>query len=153
MRTNETRQDELAAIESELKETLDGFRENVQAWSEVAGWQPRKERGHAPLHWRRALGWALGGVVVVVGAGGLLRMRRPVGSTVSAPQIAMSERTTETEEARPESQSAETPRLMRVERAPEVAHAEDLLAKVDSDVSRQIPEALEPLAQWSEDVP
>lgn len=151
MRTNQTRQDELATMESELREILDGFRENVQAWSEVAGRQSRRMEGHATSHWRVALGWALGCVVVVAVAGGLLRMRRPAASAVSAPQIAMSEGAAEAEGTRPKPQNAETPHLVRVERAPEAAHSEDLLAKVDSDVSRQIPEALEPLAQWSED--
>lgn len=149
MSTKETRQDELAAIESELRQTLDCFRENVQAWSEVAGRQPRSLASASSAGWRRALGWAVGCVVVVAGAGGVVRIQRHAPSAVIAPQMAMSEKAVEAEPAQPLPQSVPGP--VRVERARQQVPQEDLLAKVDSDVSRQIPEVLEPLAQWTED--
>jgi hypothetical protein len=78
--------------------------------------------------WRLAAGWALGCVLVAgsVSGGIYERHHRQELARIAAAQ------------------QAEQQRVAREQRARE---EEDLLAKVDSEVSREVPSAMEPLAQ------
>jgi hypothetical protein len=119
---------ELKTQEAELEQVLSNFRMSVHAWSESAYSQPRtvaKAAGHRV--WRRAAGWALGCVLLAGSISG-----------------GMYERHHQREMARIEAaRQAEQQRIAAEQRARE---EEELLAKVDSDVSRQVPSAMEPLA-------
>jgi hypothetical protein len=113
-----------------LEQALANFRQSVYAWSEAAYNRPRTV-APAVVHrsWRLAVGCALG-CVLAAGSltGGLYeRHHRQVVAKMKADQ-----------EARQQAQAA---------RARTGNTDEDLLADVDSDISRAVPAAMEPLAQ------
>ena len=114
----------------ELDETLRDFRLSVHAWSEAALSRPRTivATGRTRI-WRLAVSWALGCFLIVGGVSG------GVYEHLHRQQLA---RIGAAHEAELQRQAAKE--RVRVEE-------EDLLAKVDSDVSREVPSAMEPLAQ------
>jgi uncharacterized protein HemX len=118
----------------ELAEALQDFRLSVHGWSEAVYSRPRSSQSGtavAPARrrsWRLAAGWALGCVLVAGSlSGGGLYEHRQQQMRIAAERVAEQQRLAAQEMARQEE--------------------EDLLAKVDSDVSRQVPSAMEPLAQ------
>jgi len=116
-------------LEPELKEALLNFKLSVESWSDAAYSRPRPTlEVHGRRIWRLAAGWALG-CALVAGAvsGGVheLHVRQEQARIAVAAQ-------------------QEKQRLAAEEQARE---EEDLLAKVDSEVSREVPSAMEPLAQ------
>ncbi len=116
--------------DSELDRVLSDFRLSVHAWSNAVYHRPRHVVGVAPrrMAWRRAAVWSLGAVLVAGSTGGgLLEYQHWQEQTRIAAV-----------------REAERERQLREERTREAA---EQLAKVDSDVSRQVPNALEPLAQ------
>ena len=121
-------QAELEVQEAALKQVLGDFRMSVQAWSENAYSRPRPVfKATAHRVWQRAAEWAL---VCVLMAGGV--------------SGGVYERQHQQQMARIEAaRQAEQQRLAAEQRARE---EEELLAKVDSDVSREVPSAMEPLA-------
>lgn len=117
-----------------LEQALGNFRQCVQAWSETAYSRPRIA---APVaahrNWRLATGWALG-CVLAAGSlmGGLFdRHHRQVMARMKVEQEA-------------------SQRQLAIQRRARNAD-EDLLATVDSDISRAVPAAMEPLAQLMDD--
>jgi hypothetical protein len=113
----------------ELDEAIRDFRLSIHAWSDAALSRPRAAvelvRSRS---WKLATVWALGCVLVVggVSTGGVYEHhQREMG--IAAARAAEQQRQAAQERARQEE--------------------EDLLAKVDSDVSREVPSAMEPLAQ------
>jgi hypothetical protein len=117
-----------------LQSTLRDFRLSVHAWSETVYNRPRPAFAATPRHraWRRATAWALGCVLAAgVAAGGVHeRHHQQELARVAAVRDAEIQRQLAEQHAR---------------------DAEDLLAKVDSDISRQVPNAMEPLAQLMAD--
>jgi uncharacterized protein HemX len=111
-----------------LEEALASFRLSVHAWSEAEFNRPRVARAMAPRRgvWRLASAWALGCVLVAGGVSGGVYEHHVKQVRIAAAL------------------EAERQRQLAAERARE---EEELLAKVDSDVSRQVPSAMEPLAQ------
>ena len=113
----------------ELDETLRDFRLSVHAWSEAVYSRPRAAVAPRQV-WRLAAGWALGCVLIAGGASAGLwqhhqrEMRSVAARVAEQERLAVQQRN---QQARQED--------------------EDLLAKVDSDVSREVPAAMEPLAQ------
>ena len=122
-------------LEQALKQALNHFRASVRAWSEAELGRARTGPRLAmktvrQRSWRLAAGWALGCVLVAGGAGGAVyerHHRQELARMAAAARAAESERLVAAERARVEE--------------------EDLLAKVDSDVSREVPSAMEPLAR------
>lgn len=120
----------------ELETALNDFKSSMHAWSEAAYSRPRtlsaevRRRG-----WRVALGWAMG-CLLVVGtlSGGIVEHHH----RIEAARAAAAQR------------AADQQRMLRVERESKETD-EGLLASVDSDVSRQVPSALEPLAEMMND--
>jgi hypothetical protein len=112
-----------------LEQVLRNFRASVCAWSDAEYARPRtavmtvRQRS-----WRLAAGWALGCVLLAGGVSGGVyeRHQRQEMARIAAVR------------------AVERQRLVAEQRARE---EEDLLAKVDSDVSREVPSAMEPLAQ------
>jgi hypothetical protein len=121
-----------------LEQALRNFRSSVHAWSEAVYSQPRTPV-LAVRHgsWRLAAGWALGCLLAVgsVAGGVYERHHRQEAARMAAAQA-----------ARQTAAQAATQQQPAVEQSPR-QEDEDLLAKVDSDVSRQVPSAMEPLAQ------
>jgi rhamnogalacturonyl hydrolase YesR len=120
---------ELEEQEAALKQVLADFRCSVHAWSDSAMSRPRPVSSAAPHRiWRRALGWALGCVLVAGGVSGSIYERHHQQELARIAAV----------------RQAQQQRLAAEQRARE---EEDLLAKVDSDVSREVPSAMEPLAR------
>jgi hypothetical protein len=118
----------------ELDEALRDFRLSVHAWSDAAFSRPRTVvMAVAPRHvWRLAAGWALGCVLLAGGAstGFWQHHHRQMEIRITAARV------------------AEQQRLIALQREQQARQEdEDLLAKVDSDVSREVPTAMEPLVQ------
>ena len=108
-----------------LEQVLKDFRMSVSAWSEAAYSRPRAAAQVVRRRsWRLAAGWALGLALAAGGVSGAVFERH------QRQQMA---------------RAAARQRLVREQQARE--EEEDLLAKVDSDVSREVPSAMEPLAQ------
>jgi hypothetical protein len=119
------------ALERTVAEALDNFKMSVHAWSEAELSRPRMAAKVARRRsWRLAAGWALGCALVAGGGGGGVHVRH---ERIEAARLAAAARL------------AEQQRLVAAEQARE--DEEDLLSKVDSDVSREVPSAMEPLAQ------
>jgi hypothetical protein len=109
-------------------------RMSVHAWSDAAYSRPRTT-AQIVRHrsWRLAVGWALAALLMVGGlSGGMFERHRRI----------------ERERTAVAARLAEQQKVLLEEQAKE---EEDLLAKVDSDVSRQVPSAMEPLAQLMDD--
>jgi hypothetical protein len=112
-----------------LDEALRDFRLSLHAWGASAYSRPRRavEPGQRRI-WRLATGWALACVLVAGGASaGVWEHHRQEMKAAAARMVEQQQRLAAQERARQEE--------------------EDLLAKVDSDVSREVPSAMEPLAQ------
>ena len=116
--------------EAELEQALRNFRSSVHAWSEAESGRPHTAKVIHLTSWRVAAGWALG-CVLAAGSltGGLYERhhRQEVARIAAAAEAARQQKLAAEERAHEEN--------------------EDLLAKVDSDVSREVPSAMEPLAQ------
>jgi phosphoketolase len=123
-------------LDLELDEALTNFRLSVHAWSEAAFSRQRTAvAAVAPRRvWRLALGWALGCVLVAGGASAGVWEHHQREIRSAAARMAEQQRLHEQLVAQQRDQQARQ-------------EEEDLLAKVDSDVSREIPAAMEPLAQ------
>ena len=114
--------------EAELGEVLTDFRMSVHAWSAAAVTGPRTLLGAPPRRvGRMAVGWALGAALIAAGAGGGVYEHHRQELKIARQRAAAAERMAAEQRARQEE--------------------EDLLAKVDSEVSREVPSAMEPLAQ------
>lgn len=119
------------AADAKLDEALRNFRQSVHAWSDAAYNRPRGvPRAQTHHHgWRLAVAWALGGVLAAGTLSGSLYQHHQ--HELAAKRVV--------------AQAAEAAKAQQIAAA---QHAdEDLLATVDSDVSRTVPAAMEPLAQ------
>ncbi len=121
-----------------LKEALKDFRLSVHAWSEAAMNRPRRPV-HTAVHttWRTAVSWAMGCLLAAGSVGGGLYERH------HRQEMA---RQTAAEQARQRQLAAETAAAASTRE-----QDEQLLAEVDSAVSRQVPSAMEPLAELMEE--
>jgi hypothetical protein len=120
----------------ELEQALKNFKSSMHAWSDAMYSRPRAVSKEIRVRsWRLAAGWALGCALVAGSvSGGLLeRHHRQDVARIAAEQRA-----------------AESERQLRQQQAAKVSD-EVLLADVDSDVSRQVPSAMEPLAQMMDE--
>jgi len=113
-------------------EALRNFKLSVDAWSEAA-FSTRPVAESLPRrNWRPAAAWALGCALVASSVSGAVYQRheRQIEAKRDAAKLVEQQK-----------QAADR----------QAVEEEDLLASVDSDVSRQVPSAMEPLAQMAED--
>lgn len=124
-------------IDAALEQALKNFRSSVQAWSDAAYSQPHQPVKIYRTTWRVAAAWALGCVLAAGSVGGGLyerHHRQEMAKIAAAAEAARQQNLVAERRAQKEN--------------------EDLLAKVDSDISREVPSAMEPLAQlMAEDEP
>jgi hypothetical protein len=137
----------LALDDPALADVLRDFRMSVHAWSDAAYTAPRQAfipaapRAAQPRPaLRRSLAWALGVVLAAGSVSGGFYGRHYRDMVLQRAQQAQKreldrQRALTNQHAR-EAQAGET---------------DDLLAKVDSDISREVPTAMEPLAQMMAD--
>jgi len=120
------------AMEPELREAIGNFKSSVEAWSDSALSRPRKAEAPARANLGLITKWALGSAVFVATvSGGVYQNHRQ-------QEFAKAEA----------ARTAQQQRELASQRAQEEA---DLMAKVDSDISREVPSALEPLASLMEE--
>ena len=119
----------LETLEPELREALGNFKASVDAWSDAMLSRPREAKAPARTNWSAVTKWALGCAVFAgTVSGGVYQNHRQVeAARVEAARVAEQQRASE---------------------AAKVANVneEDLMANVDSDIARQVPSALEPMA-------
>jgi len=128
-------------LEPELREALGNFKSSLTAWSEAMMSRPREAMAPARTNWGLVTKWALACVVFAgTVSGGLYQNHRQ-------QEIAKAEA------AAAAAQAAEQRRELAAQVANEKSaqSAEDLMAKVDSDISREVPSALQPLASLMTD--
>jgi len=118
-----------AGSDPEMEDVLRDFRQSVHAWSEAMYQRPRvAERAPRRNAWGRAAAWTLGSLLAAGGAGGgWVEYRHHQEQTRIAA-----------------AREAQHQRQLQEERARE---AEQELAQVDRDISRDVPDALQPLAR------
>jgi hypothetical protein len=119
-----------------VEDALRNFKLSVHAWSDTVYNRPRPA-AQTLRHrsWRLAAGWALGCALIVGSiSGGVIEHHHQMEMARQAVAQKV----------------AEHEKLLKEQQARQVDE-EDLLAKVDSDVSRQVPSAMEPLAQMMAD--
>lgn len=130
--------EDLDEMELELREELGNFKSSMTAWSEAMMSRPRALKTPARTNWNLVTKWALGCVVFAGAVSGGLYQNHRQEETAKATAVAA---------VRAEEQQHQLVAQKEMEQSPE-----DLMAKVDSDVAREVPSALEPLASlMSED--
>lgn len=115
--------------DADLQQVLGDFKASVHAWSEAAYNRPRRAQAIRRRSWRLAAGWAMASVLVAGSLSG------GVYEHYHSQELA---RIAAAQQARQQQLAAEE--RMQEEDA-------SLLATVDSEVSRSVPSAMEPLAQ------
>ena len=164
-------------MDMELEQALKHFKSSMDAWSyavstDAAGSRPRTAAKLAVRHsWRMAAGWALG---CLLAAGSLTvagheiyhrqQLAKLAAQKAAEQRAAAGRATAQPTSAQPVSAQSDpktpaaTVRKVGVgnedsARSQDSARGQDdnLLAAVDSDVSRQVPAAMEPLAQLMDD--
>jgi len=121
------REDDGLELQPELREAIGNFKSSVDAWSENMLSRPREAKEPVRTNWGLVTKWALGCAVFIgtVSGGVYENHRQQEAAKVEAARI------------------AEQQQELAAQRAKDEA---DLMAKVDSDIARQVPSALEPLA-------
>jgi uncharacterized protein HemX len=120
-----------------LKQALGDFKASVRAWSEAAYHRPRTvSEAVVRRSWRLAGGLSLAAVLLAATVSGALyeHHRAQVLGQLTAEREAVQQR------------------QLAAQREQELAQEEDeTLASMDRDVSREVPSAMEPLAQLGTD--
>jgi len=145
--------DDLIVADPVVSGALKHFKASVDAWSEAAYSRPKSVARTAQHTWRPAASWALGCLLVAGSLAGGLYEHHQRQEAARAAEMKAAEQKAELIRAAAEQSVTPTPvatniatkRSTAVKRA--VNTDEDLLATVDNDVSRQVPAAMEPLAQ------
>ncbi|HEY2467936.1 MAG TPA: hypothetical protein VGI45_08840 [Terracidiphilus sp.] len=132
------RAEEFEALEPELREALGNFKASVTAWSETTMSRPREVKVPVRTNWGLVTKWALGCAVFAGTVSGGMYQSYRQQEIVKSEAAAAATRATEQQ------------RELAAQTAKEQS-AEDLMAKVDSDISQQVPSALEPLASLMTD--
>ncbi|HWT66784.1 MAG TPA: hypothetical protein VN151_11775 [Terracidiphilus sp.] len=132
-------------MDPELKQALGDFKASVHAWSEAEFARPRA--AHASAHGLRrwALGWSVAGVLLASGVSGVVMLghgghQGPAVATVHPAQPAQRS----TEPVQPVATQDAAPTASVTATTPE-SQDEELMASVDSAVSRTVPSAMDPL--------
>jgi len=125
------------ALDSELKQALENFKASVHAWGDAMYNRPRTIREIViRKSWQLAVGWSLASLLLA--------------GTLSAGFYAHHQ--AEVVAARAAQRAAAEQRERAAQRAEQTAQQEEqMLASVDSDVSREVPSAMEPLEQLSDE--
>jgi hypothetical protein len=131
---------------------LKHFKASVDAWSEAAYSRPRTAVTSARRSWRLAATWALGCLLAAGSLGATLYERHVQRESARVAAVKAAEQKAALDRKAAEQPVAGTTNTTQPSVAVKNAanQDEDLLATVDSDVSRQVPAAMEPLAQLME---
>jgi hypothetical protein len=127
---------EIEVLDPALKEALGDFKASVHEWSNAAYRRTRTaHRVVVQRTWRLAAGWSLASLLLAgTISGGLYEHHRQVEARIAAAQEAEHQRQLAAQKAREEAQQEE-----------------DMLASVDTAISRDVPSAMEPLVALTDD--
>jgi hypothetical protein len=128
---------DIEALDPALKQALGDFKASVHAWSEAAYNRPRTVREVVVRRTRRvAAGWSLASILFAGTISGALyeHHQREVQARLAAAQAAEHQREIAAQRARDEAQQDE-----------------EVLASVDTAISREVPSAMEPLAALTDE--
>ncbi len=139
-----------------VAEALNNFKASMNAWSEAAYNRPRTVVNPARPGWRLAASWTLGCVLAAGSlAGGVYEWHHRQDLARIAAMKAAAQKTAQERATARQSAPANAPIEAAARPTPANAKANEedsnLLATVDSDVSREVPAAMEPLAQLVEE--
>jgi hypothetical protein len=125
--------EKLEAAEPELGEALGNFKASVDAWSEAMMSRPREVKAPARTNWSAITKWALGCVVFAgtVSGGVYQNHKQQEAAKVEAARVA-------------EQQRELSAHQMKIQ-------DDELMASVDSEIAREVPSALEPMASLMTD--
>jgi hypothetical protein len=128
---------DIEALDPALKQALGDFKASVRGWSDAACNRQRMAQSLVVRRsWRLAAGWSLAAVLLAgtVSGGFYEHHKLVIAAQIAAAQKAKQERQAAAQRARAEAQQEE-----------------DILASVDKDISREVPSAMEPLAQLNDE--
>jgi hypothetical protein len=128
---------DIEALDPALKQALGDFKASVRSWSDAAYNRQRAAQSVVVRRsWQLAAGWSLAAVLLAgtVSGGFYEHHQRVVAAQIAAAHKAEQERQAAAQRARDEAQKED-----------------DILASVDTDVSREVPSAMEPLAQLTDE--
>jgi uncharacterized protein HemX len=120
-----------------LRDALLEFKASVHGWSDAAYSAARTAPTRPAIARRRTLAWALSLVLASGALSGAVYERH------HQQVLAQQQRQRELQ--------LEHQRQMAAQQQQHASEAEDLMAKIDSDVAREVPTAMEPLAQMMTD--
>jgi hypothetical protein len=117
-----------------VAQALKNFKASADAWSETAMSRSRSTVKSVRHSWRLAAAWAMGCVLAAGSLSGALyeRQHRQELARIAAARVAAQK-------------SVQERQAMQLQ--PASQGDQDLLATVDTDISRAVPAAMEPLAQ------
>jgi len=129
-------QADLDGLDPAMKQALGDFKASMHAWSDAAIRRPRRVQQSAVRRsWKLAAGWSFAAVLLAGGASG--------GVYAHHENVLQAQRA---------AQRAAEQQKQAIQRAEQEAQLEeDMFASVDTAVSREVPRAMEPLAQLSEE--
>jgi len=119
-----------------LRDALLEFKASVHAWSDAAYSAARTAPTRPAIAWRHTLAWALSLVLASGALSGAVYERH------HQQVLAQQQHQRELQLEHQQQMAAQQQRT---------SEAEDLMAKIDSDVAREVPTAMEPLAQMMTD--
>lgn len=130
--------EKLETLEPELREALGNFKASVDAWSDAMISRPREAKAPSRTNWSAVTKWALGCVVFAgTVSGGLYQNSRlQEAARVEATRIVEQQR--ELAAAKANKQN-------------DLTANDDLMANVDTDIAREVPSALQPMASLMTD--
>ena len=133
-----TRMERMEELDPVLKQAIDDFRTAVHAWSDEAYNRPRAAHREVTHRTRRlTVGWTLASLLLAgTLAGGVYEHRRETAEQAAAARDALLQRQLAARQAQQEQAQQD--------------QDEEILASVDTAVSREVPRAMEPLAALSE---
>lgn len=137
-RAEEPREEDFLEMETQdevLRQALGEFKDSVHAWSEAEWTRSRRVDATAPHRiWRRATGWTLAGVLLAGTTSGGVYVFHEHALAVQAAQA----------------REVERQRAVAAEKA-RAQQEEEMLASMDTAVSRVVPSAMEPLVELADE--
>jgi hypothetical protein len=127
---------DIERLDPVLKQALGEFKSSVRAWSDDAYSRPRVTRGAVVRRRKIAVGWSFAAVLLAGALSGGLYQRHhqdEMAARMAAQHAAEEQRQADAQQ-----------------RALQAQKDEEILASVDSDLEREVPSAMEPLAQLGE---
>ena len=130
--------EKLETLEPELREALGNFKASVDAWSDAMISRPREAKAPSRTNWSAVTKWALGCVVFAGTVSGGLYQNSQLQEAARVEATRIVEQQRELAAAKANKQN-------------DLTANDDLMANVDTDIAREVPSALQPMASLMTD--